>query len=310
MLGDRVVEPNSSSDPGIICFPQTPNIERVLFPRDSNEASASITINEPNVVLDGIAFSSKKYNDKYRSDAEFYRMCAGEIPFTVGKKGVALALHILWGTKLGGKREEKIFEFVKVFGSEEVTPLSDADVQNAAFRDFGHAAAKLGNELDNWDFTKFVQSLAGPVDRNVLLLVSYKSEADFEKLKCLLPELGYRGFLLKDSPDLPIQSNLEKLLAAIICSCFVIVLDKQASGHIAELGNMLQFRFRPVLVLRDVDVPTTAFLEDQLLMDPNFRVVVDPSPTASSLIPHIKWARDRSAEKEEGYNTINYWRTR
>ncbi|MFQ5330317.1 MAG: hypothetical protein ACE5D4_10070, partial [Thermodesulfobacteriota bacterium] len=124
----------------------------------------------------------------------------------------------------------------------------------------------------------------------------------------LLGELGYRGFLLKDSPDLPIQSNLEKLLSAIICSCFVIVLDKEASGHIAELGNMLQFRFRPVIVIRDTSKPTTAFLEDQIVSDSNFRVVVEPNVTAISLLPHIQWAKGIFDQKTENYNTINYWR--
>jgi hypothetical protein len=235
-------------------------------------------------------------------------MCAGDIPFSVTKDGSMLGLNLLWGTELGGLREEKLFEYIKIFGSQELLPTSDKEIQNEAFRDFGHSASGLGKELDKWSFTDFVLGLEANVERNVLLLGSYKSDDEFEHLRTVLCELGYRGFLLKDSPDLPIQSNLEKLLSAIICSCFVIVLDKEASGHIAELGNMLLFRFRPVIVLRDTPKPTTAFLEDQIVTDSNFRVVVEPNITALSLFPHIQWAKDISDQKAESYNTINYWR--
>jgi len=309
VINNNVVEPKSNAEPGIICFPKVQNIEQSIFPQDNKDTSISMTISKQNIVLNGLAFSSKQYNDKYWKNAKFYRMCAGDIPFSVKKDGTMLGLNLLWGTELGGLREEKVFEYIKIFGSQKFRPVSDKEILNEAFRDFGHSASELAEGLlDDWSFTDFVLSLEAPIEKNVLLLGSYKSDDNFRHLMTVLAEIGYRGFLLKDSPDLPIQSNLEKLLSAIICSCFVIVLDKEASGHIAELGNMLQFRFRPVIVIRDTPKPTTAFLEDQILTDKNFRVVVEPNITALNLLPHIKWAKRISDEKTEKYNTINYWR--
>jgi len=306
-LNGNVIEPKSKTEPGNLLLRGT-RIERLLFPHDGDGTTPSMTIDQRNIVLDGVAFSSKQYNDKYWSDATFYRMCAGDIPFTVGKSGALLALNILWGAELSGVRDEKVIEYLKLFGSDAVMPASAEKVQDEAFRDFGHAAAKLGKKLDDWKFTDFINGLSGPVERNVLLLGSYRDSEEFEQLRSTLAELGYNGFLLKDSPDLPIQSNLEKLLSAIICSCFIIVLDKHASGHLAELGNMLQFRFRPVIILRDTSTPTTAFLEDQILVDENFRVVIEPNPTGSNLLPSIRWAREMLAQKKEDYNAINSWR--
>ena len=308
ILGGKLLTPISLEKPGIICFRNIPNIERIIFPQDTTGTSVSITSRGRNTVLKGFAFSTKEYNDKYWKDAKFYRNCGGEIPFTVTSEGTLLGLNLLWGSILGGKREEKLFEYIKMFGSRDLFPTHKGDMLDEVFRDFGHAASGLGEELDNWSFTSFISKLEKPLEQNVLLLGSYKSDAEFEKLRRMLGELGYRGFLLKDSPDLPIQSNLEKLLSAIICSCFIIVLDKNASGHIAELGNMLQFRFRPVIVIRDVPTPTTAFLEDQIVTDKNFKVVVEPNLTTAKLIPHIQWAKEINKEKTEDYNAINHWR--
>ncbi len=309
VLNNKIIKPKPGGEPGLIQIANVPKIEQAMFPQDNKGTSISMTIGQKNIVLNGLAFSSKKYNDKYWSDANFYRMCAGDIPFSVTKNGAMLGLNLLWGAELGGLREEKVFEFIKIFGDQDLLPTSDKDIQNETFRDFGHSVSGLKQGLlDDWSFTDFVKSLKEPVERNVLLLGSYKSDDEFELLKTVLKGLGYRGFLLKDSPDLPIQSNLEKLLSAIICSCFIIVLDKEASGHIAELGNMLQFRFRPVIVIRDIPKPTTAFLEDQILTDKNFKVVIESNITATTLLPHIQWAKTIFDEKTKSYNDINYWR--
>jgi len=181
-------------------------------------------------------------------------------------------------------------------------------LRDEVFKDFGHAVPKLGNELDNWSFMDFLQRLEGPVDRNVLLLGSYKSEDDFDILKATLSKLGYNSFLLKDSLDLPIQTSLEKLFTAIICSSFVIVIDKEASGHIAELTTMLQYHFRPVIILREQSRPTTAFLEDRVLTDEFFKVAIIEHISPVNLLPYVKWARDIIDKKIKNLNKINYWR--
>jgi hypothetical protein len=300
--------PKSNTEPGIILFEKVPTIEKEIFPQDSIGIYVSIMNGGRYTVLNGLAFSSKEYNDKYWKDATFYRHCAGDIPFTVSETGSLLGLNILWGTELNGKRVERIFEYIKMFGNEDLLPKNDEEYQNETFFDFVSSTTNLCKNLENWSFTDFIKKLKGPVENNVLLLGSYKSEDEFIKIKEMLERFGYNGFLLKDSPDLPIQSNLEKLMSAIICSCFVIVVDKEASGHIAELGNMLQFRFRPVIVIRDMQKPTTAFLDDQILTDRNFCIIKEQEIDEKILLKYIKWARKLNFEKENDYNRINYWR--
>ena len=307
MWNGKNLSPIPGEEPGFIIAQNLPSITQVLFPQDDKRTSVSITIGNPHVVLDGLAFSSKEYNDKYWFDAKFYRNCAGSIPFMVNPAGTMLGLDLLWGAELGGQRQERLFEFIKVYGHETL-PSETRQLHDDTFCDIGHTVPKLGKELDGWSFTNFLTNLQTPVDTNVLLLGSYHSEDEFDQLKTALKLLGYNGFLLKDSPDLPIQSNLEKLFSAIICSCFIIVLDKKASGHIAELSNMLQHRFRPVIVLRDTEKPSTAFLEDRLLTDEYFRVVNVKEISSQMLLPHIKWARSIVDKQIKNFNRINGWR--
>jgi len=308
MWNGKTLSPISGGGPGFLIAQNLPSIAQVLFPQDDKRTSVSITIGNAHVVLDGLAFSSKEYNDKYWADAKFYRNCAGSIPFMVTSAGAILGLDLLWGTELGGQRQERRFEFIKMYGSETL-PKETRQLQDDAFRDVGHVLPKLGKELDRWSFTDFLNKLRTPIETNVLLLGSYHSEEEFDKLKAALNLLGYNGFLLKDSPDLPIQSNLEKLYSAIICSYFIIVLDKKASGHIAELRDMLQLRFRPVIVIRDTEKPTTAFLEDRLLTDDYFRVAIIKDISSQALLPYIKWAKGIVDKQIRNFNAINNWRS-
>lgn len=308
MWDEKILTPIPGGDPGFIIIPSIPTIAQVLFPQDDRRTSVSITADKPHVVLDGLAFSSKEYNDKYWAEAKFYRNCAGSIPFMATSTGSILGLDLLWGTELRGQRQERIFDYIKVYGNEAL-PKEISQIRDDAFRDIGHALPKLGKELDHWSFTDFLNNLRIPIETNVLLLGSYHSNEDFNQLKAALKFLGYNGFLLKDSPDLPIQSNLEKLYSAITCSCFIIVLDKKASGHIAELGDMLKLRFRPVVVIRDTEKPTTAFLEDRLLTDEYFRVAIIKEISSQTLLPHVKWAKEFVEKQISNFNAINNWRS-
>lgn len=111
-----------------------------------------------------------------------------------------------------------------------------------------------------------------------------------------------------DSPDLPIQQNLEKLFAAVMFSSFVVIIDDDASGHIAELAMLLQFHFRPMIIIRRTVKPATAFLEDRVLTDDSCRVEVLGELTAGNLTPAVRWAREWLASQEKNLNAINSWR--
>lgn len=273
-LGDREARPKSSTEPDIVVSQDTPSIAECIFPQDDKRTSVSMNVDTRYTVIEGLAFSNKEYNEKYWKDAKFARFTAGTIPFTVTSNGSLTAIDILWGYEWGGARQERLFNFLKLYGNYEFVPSTKQEIQDEAFRDF-RLVTPSHDEVDTtWSFTDFLSALKSPVEKNVLLLGSYKSDDDFVKLKEELKDLGYNGFLLKDSPDLPVQSNIEKLVSAIICSCFIIVVDKEASGHIAELGELLKLRWRPVIIVRSTNKPTTTFLEDSLLTDNNFKVAV------------------------------------
>lgn len=308
ILNGKEARPESKTEPGLLISQDVPSLIDFLFAQDDKRTSISVNIEAPYCVLEGFTFSNKEYNEKYWKNAKFDRNCSGTIPFMVGTNGSVSAIDILWGYEQGGYRQERLFSFLKLYGNHGLVPSTKRGIQDEAFRDFRLVTPDHEEVKSSWSFTDFLSGLESPVEKNVLLLGSYKSDNDFEKLKAELGYLGYNAFLLKDSPDLPIQSNIEKLVSAIICSCFVIVVDKEASGHIAELSHMLQFRWRPVIVIRENSKPTTAFLEDTLLTDSNFRVAILDEISKHTLIPYIKWAKELINRKVDSFNTINHWR--
>jgi len=317
IIDNKEISPVSRDLPYFLEKHNLSAIEKFMFQQDDRGNTVSINVNEKNFILDGLSFSNKEYNEKYWKNATFYRNCAGTIPFAVGPQGGILGLDLLWGSELNGKRQERLFEFVRIFGNKKMIPLSIKEIRDMAFRDFRHcvpkigkeSVPKIGKEQDEFSFTNFIQNLSTPVDQNVLILGSYKnSKSKFEKLKIVLKELGYNGFLLSDSPDLPIQTNQEKLFAGIIYSSFVIVVEDEASGHIAELTTMLQFNFRPVIIIRSEDVPATHFLEDKILTNDFFKVASFKEITAVEILPFISWARKIITEQIKNLNSINKWR--
>ena len=140
---------------------------------------------------------------------------------------------------VNGRPRVKFIEWLRIFGSGEFVPTSEMGVRELAITDLSSSAFKLPNTEPNWNFAEFLSALKGPVDQSVLLLGSYLTEDRFREASAALERLGYAPFLLKDSPDLPIQRNLEKLFAAVTFSSFVVIIDDHASGHLAELATLL-----------------------------------------------------------------------
>ncbi len=204
----------------------------------------------------------------------------------------------------------KPIDWLRIFGSEEFVPASTLAILELAITDIASSVLKLPGAKTDWKFEEFLSALEGPTDQNVLLLGPYSTstEDQFRDAKVALESLGYTTFLLKDSPDLPIQKNIEKLFAAVIFSSFVVVIDDHPSGHIAELDRLLQVEFRPVIIVRQTQKPATSFLEDSILTSDSFRVEVMQSITAAALTPAIRWAREWLAAQEKQLNAINTWR--
>lgn len=232
----------------------------------------------------------------------------GEVPFQVETEGCLLAIDVVNGYVVNGKPQIQFIEWLRAFGSEKFVPTSEVGVRELAINDLASAAFKMQNPEPNWNFAEFLSALKGPEDQNVLLLGSYLDDERFSEVRTALKWLGYFPFLLMDSPDLPIQQNLEKLFSAVIFSSFIVIIDDHASGHIGELATLLQLRFRPMIILRRTAKPATAFLEDRVLTDDSCRVEVLDELTAGNLTPAVRWAREWLASRERNLNAINSWR--
>ena len=297
-----------------ITFTSKEPVERVLFPYiPEGPLKPTIKVSAKNISFHNFCFCTPEYKKKYWQKIG-YPMLGGDfnVPFDVTHDGLLIGMNLLHGLEVDGKRNEKYIEFVLIFGNSNLIPCDDAGIRDIAFTAFCSLVTGKKIEEDRWSFSEFLKNLETPIEQNVLLLGSYnseKDEEDFDKLKSRLTSFGYNGFMLKDSQDVPIQSNIEKLLTATICSCFVIVLDSQPSGHIAELDKLLSLRFRPVIIVRHKGAkPSTFFLEDTIASDDNFRIAEVSEISNTELLPHIKWAREKTAKQIKRYDKINSWR--
>ena len=77
-INGKVVKPKSENTPGIVHIKDVDILERIIFPQKNDDFIVSMSFGENHIVLDGLAFSSKEFNDKYWKDVKFYRNCAGE----------------------------------------------------------------------------------------------------------------------------------------------------------------------------------------------------------------------------------------
>lgn len=316
LLVNGKLEPFRPIDPtryAVMTFISKTPAERQLFPYiPEGPLKPRIKVSAKNISFRNFCFCTSEYKKKYWQEIK-YPMLGGDfnVPFDVTHDGFFIGMNLFHGLEVDGKQNEKYIEFVLIFGNSNLIPCDDAGVRDIAFTAF-YSLVTGGDIKPKGNFSEFLKTLETPVKQNVLLLGSYSSERDkedFDKLKSCLSSFGYYGFMLKDSQDLPIQSNIEKLLAAIIFSCFVIVLDSQPSGHIAELTKLLSLRFRPVIIVRRKDAkPSTSFLEDTIASDDNFRIAEISDVSNSELLSHIKWAKEKTDTQIDRYNEINSWR--
>ena len=288
-------------------------IERFLYPGiPDGELKPHLEIAVENWVFRSLAFSTKEYNAKYWDNLGLAVFCGDfNVPFVVTKTGSFMGLDLLHGFELEDVRHEKFVELILVFGGSNMIPRSKSEIQDWTFNSFA-AIVTNNNAIPKLSFTSFLDSLKTPVHQNVLMLGPFKgsgSEKSFEELKAALETFGFHGFTLMDSSDVASQSNREKLICGITACCFVVVLDTEPSGHIAEIEALLTAcNFKPVIVVRQGQTPSTAYLEDRIEMNDLFRIANVSVISAQELRSHIKWAKDKVASRISTLNKINNWR--
>ncbi|MFB0934903.1 MAG: hypothetical protein QMB52_03955 [Propionivibrio sp.] len=308
LVNGNEASPTSDTEPAYLAVESGQKLETIVFPGTSESSWPTWKLSG-HAALHGLTFASNEFVSENCIPGFHAQFVGGDVPFEVQSDGGILAVNVANGLLVDGRPEIKVTEWLRVFGSKEMLPRTEVALQELAITDLASAAFKLPDAEPKWDFSGFLSSLKEPVDQSVLLLGSYAVGDRFSETAAALERLGYRPFLLKDSPDLPIQRNLEKLFAAVMFSSFIVMIDDLASGHIAELSTLLQFHFRPLILLRRNNYPATSFLEDSVLTDGACRVEILDQISASNLAPAIRWARQWLANQEEKLDSINHWRT-
>lgn len=302
--------PASDEEPGFLALPYNTSLGSVLFP-GTTENSWPTHKFTGHMAIHGLYYASAEFQQNYKSNEYEPMFVGGDVPFEVTSEGTLLAINCAHGYVANGAPTIKAIDWLRIFGSEEFVPASTLAIRKLAITDISSSVLKLPGAKTGWKFKEFLSELEGPMDKNVLLLGAYSSatEGRFSDAKVALERLGYTCFELRDSPDLPIQTNIEKLFAAVMFSSSIVVIDDHASGHIAELALLLQQEFRPTIILRSTPKPSTAFLEDSILTKSSFRIEVMENITAVALTPAIRWARKWGAKQKNQLNAINNWRS-
>jgi hypothetical protein len=289
-------------------------LDSEVFRKAPKSGEPVICIEAHHIGFRRIQLSSKAYADRYWKDSKAltFALDAPEvIPVRVEPTGSVLGIEMLWGAEEGGIRIEEPRQYFKLFGGPTVKPVSQSAVRDEAFIDFvSIVKMAAGREATApCSFTEVLSSLSDSLLENVLILGAYREEAKYDELKAALESHGYRGFLLREFPDVTEQSNVEKMVLATMASVFVVVLDDYPSGHIAELQSLLSLRFRPVIVVRTGENPSTAFLEDSIRLDENIRVHASVGISPKDMTYSIKWARNRLKSRAAKLDEVNAkWR--
>lgn len=300
--------PSSENEPGFIILEPMSRLESVVFPGTTDNSQVTWHLSG-HAALYGLSFASADFIANHKPEGFHAQFVGGDVPFQVETEGGLLVVNVTNGYVVNGEPRIKFIEWLRIFGSRKFIPTSEMGIRELAITDLSSAVLKLPSAESHWKFGEFLDALKGPVDKNVLILGSYLTEDRFHEASAALERLGYAPFLLKDSPDLPIQRNLEKLFAAVMFSSFVVIIDDHASGHLAELATLLQFRFRPMIIVRTTTKPSTSFLEDGVLTNDSCRVEVLDEITSSNLTPAVRWAREWLMSQESKLNAINEWRS-
>jgi hypothetical protein len=150
-------------------------------------------------------------------------------------------------------------------------------------------------------------------ERGVLVLGSYAAPyiTELREVEDRLERLGYDPHLVGDMPDIPVQSNEEKVRMWALVSRFAVMVDRVPGGHIAEYLILRNQRSVLGICRPEEEPPSTFMIGDEPLADINFFRLF-PIPEANSatiLMPDVaRWAEEFLAQREAQYSQAYPWR--
>src|SRR5215211_4148940 len=185
---------------------------------------------------------------------------------------------------------------------EHLTALHDSPV--------GDYYARLNTRTTA--LTRSAGPLALAKESGVIVLGGYSPPdllAELMHVRDSLRVKGYDAQLIQDLPELAMMSNEEKVRLWTMASRYCVMVDRSASGHVAEF--MILKEQRSILAfLRPLGSGSTFMIGDAALVDINYiRIFEFESSPIEVLDEAIDWAESLARVRSETYNKAYPWRT-
>jgi len=151
-----------------------------------------------------------------------------------------------------------------------------------------------------------------PKLKRELVLVLGQDTTEIERLRVIqnqLKPLRYSGIIVKEYPDIDIQSVEEKVnMLASLCR-FVICENSVASGHIDELKICRDNRF-VTAILQERGKGATWMQADYPIDYPFMKVFEYPDPASMPLyvMKAVEWAEKKQTKRKKMFDNLYTWR--
>lgn len=147
-------------------------------------------------------------------------------------------------------------------------------------------------------------------EKSVIVLGKY-SNNEMEELfqvRDYLKTKGYDAYLIIELPEYPMMSNEEKVRLWTIASRFCVMIDRKASGHLAEYQYLKEQR-TILALLRPKGKGSSYMIGDEHLVDFNYINLFEFEKSPLEVIDDaIDWAEKLVKERMEKYGKTYPWR--
>lgn len=127
------------------------------------------------------------------------------------------------------------------------------------------------------------------------------------QVKDFLLSKNYDALLIKELPEIPETSNLQKVRMWTSAARFCVMVDRYPSGHIAEY-NLLKEQETIFAFLRPKNGGSTYMIGDSEVNQTFIKTFVFTSSPISVLDQVITWAEEKIKERVDFYNKTYPWR--
>jgi hypothetical protein len=125
-----------------------------------------------------------------------------------------------------------------------------------------------------------------------------------------LIQRDYDATLIRDLPEVPEMSNMDKVRMWTSAARFCVMVDRTVSGHIAEY-QMLLSQKTVLALLRPSERGSTWMIGDDPSVDVNYiRVLPFVTSLLEKLDDAIAWAEELIRQRSGEYNKTYPWRTK